>query len=312
MKKLFTNLMAITILFTFSANIFAQELGTKQFKADFQIKNSKEDAVLTYYNTEDTSYNCLGAPGMLFMMVNRFTATELANYDGYLLQAVGFILADIGGEDATTDLTDVAVYVYQGGNYTGSHTTNSPGNLIKKQDFNEEIAFNDLNVLEFNTPIAIDAGQELWIGVSAKVSNGYPLAADLVTNFDDKGNVTGIDKNGSFIFANVNQFMEEGSTFDGDYAIFSYISGEAGEVGIETLSFTDVVLYPNPAKEQVRCINAENSQISIYDLTGKLVNSVEKATVNQLIDVSNLTQGIYFVKIEKEGKLITKKLNIVK
>lgn len=69
-------------------------------------------------------------------------------------------------------------------------------------------------------------------------------------------------------------------------------------------------MYPNPAKNNLFIETALNSDInvSIVNMLGKEV--VNANVVNNTVNVSNLTSGIYIVKITEEGKTSTKKLII--
>ncbi|WP_329806982.1 T9SS type A sorting domain-containing protein [Flavobacterium facile] len=69
-------------------------------------------------------------------------------------------------------------------------------------------------------------------------------------------------------------------------------------------------MYPNPTKNNLFIETALNSDInvSIVNMLGKEV--VNTKVVNNTVNVSNLTSGIYIVKITEEGKTSTKKLII--
>ena len=69
-------------------------------------------------------------------------------------------------------------------------------------------------------------------------------------------------------------------------------------------------MYPNPTKNNLFIETALNSDInvSIVNMLGKEV--VNTNVVNNTVNVSNLTSGIYIVKITEEGKTSTKKLII--
>ena len=59
----------------------------------------------------------------------------------------------------------------------------------------------------------------------------------------------------------------------------------------------DLTVYPNPAKNTF-FLGIGSSEISIYDITGKLVKSfIGKFTKGQSFDVSNLSPSIYILKI---------------
>lgn len=72
-----------------------------------------------------------------------------------------------------------------------------------------------------------------------------------------------------------------------------------------------ISIYPNPANNIVKILNDNNltiTNIEIIDLTGRIVISVENTTD---IDISNLPQGQYFVKISGESTIV-KKLSVLK
>lgn len=69
-----------------------------------------------------------------------------------------------------------------------------------------------------------------------------------------------------------------------------------------------VTMYPNPASSVLTITNAENTDITIVNMIGEVVAIVNNASSNQTIDISNLSNGTYFVKVD--GKVL--KLNVVK
>ncbi len=70
-------------------------------------------------------------------------------------------------------------------------------------------------------------------------------------------------------------------------------------------------IYPNPVKDGVLYIdtqvNAEKN-VAIFDVLGKQVVNV--STTSNAVNVSNLKDGVYFVKITETGKTATRKLVI--
>jgi len=80
------------------------------------------------------------------------------------------------------------------------------------------------------------------------------------------------------------------------------------------LSTSDNVLsefkiYPNPTSEKLFFISSENNQIksvSIFSVLGKKVKEIVASSITS-IDVSNLSKGIYFIKISSsEGNVVKK------
>ncbi len=73
----------------------------------------------------------------------------------------------------------------------------------------------------------------------------------------------------------------------------------------------DVVgIYPNPAKDNVNINIEEDARISLYDINGRLVYEELLMSGNNSLDLRNFNSGIYFVKLEFQTKVQTKKLII--
>ncbi len=70
--------------------------------------------------------------------------------------------------------------------------------------------------------------------------------------------------------------------------------GDAGKVD------QDYSIYPNPTAEFITIksdINAPNADLTIYNMNGQMVLSKKNVQLNQPVDISELSTGIYFVKI---------------
>ncbi|MBR2772199.1 MAG: T9SS type A sorting domain-containing protein [Bacteroidales bacterium] len=59
--------------------------------------------------------------------------------------------------------------------------------------------------------------------------------------------------------------------------------------------------------ETIRINNAEEAHVAIYDMKGQQVKLVEYANANTMINVSDLSSGVYFVKIASGSKVNTVK-----
>ncbi len=65
-----------------------------------------------------------------------------------------------------------------------------------------------------------------------------------------------------------------------------------------------VSLYPNPVKDRLM-VKAENLQsVEIYNLVGQQV----LVSISDVVDMGPLNQGIYFVRINADGKTVTKRV----
>lgn len=73
-------------------------------------------------------------------------------------------------------------------------------------------------------------------------------------------------------------------------------------------------VYPNPAQStfNIEFKNATTGSVRIIDLNGKEVYNTTINSMNQLIDCSQLNNGLYIVQIEANGVITSQKLNIAK
>ena len=79
----------------------------------------------------------------------------------------------------------------------------------------------------------------------------------------------------------------------------------------ELNSFIDVLLYPNPANNQlnIKGLPNGNTNISITDVTGKIILTTN-ASLQKVLDISNFSSGIYFMQLNNDAT--TKTLKFVK
>jgi len=66
-------------------------------------------------------------------------------------------------------------------------------------------------------------------------------------------------------------------------------------------------IYPNPFSNYIYMNNSQYATVEIFDSLGKRV-FVDKNFTSNKIDTSQFSSGLYFVKIQKEGKIITNKI----
>lgn len=96
----------------------------------------------------------------------------------------------------------------------------------------------------------------------------------------------------------------------GEYKIFTSKILDIPDIPetVEQISrHTDLTIYPNPAKDKIMITNASSfSEISIFDLQGKIIKEVAVKNNNE-INISSLKPGIYFIKAKKETGIFYKK-----
>ena len=85
-----------------------------------------------------------------------------------------------------------------------------------------------------------------------------------------------------------------------------------GVLGVTQSELDNLSLYPNPASTVLNLKNAENANIQIFDLLGKLILSQENIAMDAQINVANLASGTYLIKIAKDNAVVTKRFLISK
>lgn len=83
-------------------------------------------------------------------------------------------------------------------------------------------------------------------------------------------------------------------------------------LGVDAYDPISVSLFPNPASYYVVIQGAENAQLQIFDMAGRMVYTIENALENQWIDISSLSEGLYFVRVFDGKNSIARKLNVIR
>ncbi|MHC1707455.1 MAG: T9SS type A sorting domain-containing protein [Bacteroidales bacterium] len=79
-------------------------------------------------------------------------------------------------------------------------------------------------------------------------------------------------------------------------------------VGTEELEAKQISVYPNPASTYVQVLTNGKGTANIYDVTGKLVSSTQIILPSQIIDIHELENGVYILKVDSPENSFSKKL----
>ncbi len=140
------------------------------------------------------------------------------------------------------------------------------------------------------------------------VNETFELPADcyefrvLDTASNGGGEVTLTDNQGTELY------HTNGNYGNGERSPFS----SNGLLGVNQNQLENISLYPNPATSTINVKNAENANIQVFDILGKLILSQENIAMDAQISVSQLQAGTYFMKISKDNFVATKKFLISK
>jgi len=128
----------------------------------------------------------------------------------------------------------------------------------------------------------------------------YQLAAGETKEITFSSNIT--VSAGSYYL--VVKYDKSNSASGNDLDILSYntIVDIDNATGFTDNTFTEIVLYPNPAKEQLFVKSDENiKNITIFDMLGRVISS-NKVIANNIVsvDVSSLSNGMYLLRAETD------------
>jgi hypothetical protein len=74
--------------------------------------------------------------------------------------------------------------------------------------------------------------------------------------------------------------------------------------GIATHPSTEVTIYPNPTNGKITIENGNSviNNVSVYDITGRILHTSSTISQEMTIDISHLSAGVYFLQVD--GKMV--------
>ncbi len=278
-KKQIKKLTLATILLLFAHNVWAYNFESGGLYYD--ITSDTTVAVTNKGNSNSYSGN-ITIPATVLYNNRTYSVTSIWNYAFYKcsgLTSVTFLGSNTSVESSSTFekvLTSIPIYIPCG---SSSWYSSQPGlsgfsNKIEQFSYKYTVYSQDTtmgNVASTTTPTCI---YYTWT-ISATANDGYHF-----TQWSDENT-----QNPRTI-----QVLS-------DTILIAYFTKET--TGIEDVSDVNnaVHLYPNPAKTMLTIENA-TEDVQIFDIAGRLLINVENKETNLLqINVSNLSKGMYFVKI---------------
>jgi hypothetical protein len=79
-------------------------------------------------------------------------------------------------------------------------------------------------------------------------------------------------------------------------------------LGVEKNENYSFQIYPNPVNNILKIRKAEDANVQLFDSFGKLLLTSEIVKDDYELNVSALSSGIYFIKINRGGKNTSKKI----
>lgn len=191
----------------------------------------------------------------------------------------------------TAETAEVKLYAFDGTTVTGSELATSAPITI------DTTAATGANKY-YTAPISatLTAGTTYFIGIEEPITGMITLATSPVPDILAEA------------WVYYNNAWANATSF-GFYQTYVLRANITNFVSVNDISATsNISVYPNPANNVINVVNAEDAKIFVINMLGEVVTSIENASSNQTIDLSNLSEGTYFVKVNSE----VFKINVLK
>jgi len=292
-----TNNTALTKLYCYNNNIEMLDLGQNSSLTDIRVNNNILEVLnvangnntnVTYFNaTGNANLNCIQVDDSTYS-ANNWTNIDAQSYFSVSACPCFAINSNTIFETVCNSYTSPSGEVWTATNvYTDTIPNGTGCDSIITIDLTVNVIDTALSINGATITVGSAIGTYQWVDCD---NNNTPIAGETNQSFT-------ASQNGNYAV-----IVTENGCSDTSSCI------NISTVGIENDDFlNNVSIYPNPTNLEFT-INSEYKieTIVIIDNVGKTVKTV--TTRNNTINVSDLTSGIYFLKIETDEGLINTKL----
>ena len=238
---------------------------------------------------EDSTYS---EPQLLFPDGVAFEDVDFDNFDDVMAKTVGqakAVSADgkwIGGTgDNWTAYSSIWLYNREKNEYV--FLSGSTGSVSAMN--------NDATVV-----VGFDGSGWIWTPQDGKMEINAFVREKLNVQMEDGlflSNVLNMSENGRYIC---------GWGVTADYRHFGYRVDLKDwlEARNEETGWVEVAVYPNPVAEElhVDLLGGNLTRLRLFDLQGRMVREMTTTSASNVMEVSDLEPGIYFLQVEEQGR----------
>ena len=275
------------------------------------------DALIAFEGilTDDLDYIRNSSGGMLRQIgPNWVNGIGNANPgEGYLIKmfAEGELIYNIPVKSTLSTLTPEIAYNFDF--KTGNAADPVYTLYISGLNIGDEIAVFDGNNIVGTSVITSENVLENSVPVFSTLTNGigYEAGNPISIIIWDSQDQTEVSANYTFDYGYSKAYTK--TTFPSNDGEFSVINISKNSIGIDDNTLSEISIYPNPASDHIT-INTSNSisgisKFQILNLLGEIVYSDRKEfSETTSININHLEPGLYFIKIENNGSVISKKI----
>jgi len=163
-------------------------------------------------------------------------------------------------------------------------------------------------LMEYNPELSFDIiGEMIDNNVYLEIPPDVDLSS-LIASFEVRGVDVYVDEILQETGVTANDFSEALNYHLEGYANSDWIIHTAVVTDIVQQKLHSVVIGPNPAKGFININNAQEIDVKVYNLLGRVVFEQSSNLNNNSIIINNLQEGIYFVELEKDGFIEIRKV----
>ncbi len=233
--------------------------------------------------------------------------------EGYLIKmfADGELVYNIPVESTLASLTPEIAnnFAFDGGNAADQVYTMYVSGL----NIGDEVAVFDGNKIVGASIVASENVLENSVPVFSTLTNGngYEPGNPISIVIWDSQDQIEVSATYTFDYGYAKAYTK--TSFPSNDGEFSVVNILKNSTGIDDNTLSEISVYPNPATDHITVnITNSNSGIStfqIHNLLGEVVYSVSKEfTETTSININYLEPGLYFIKIENNGSVFSKKI----
>lgn len=195
------------------------------------------------------------------------------------------------------DDLDVAIFVQNNSSHVVNQAAYSSGDVtLATEDKLNEVAIDGTTFGDFDSDI-LEYNIELPDGTTE-----VPVITGIA--IDDNARVIVVPANELPGTSIIDVFAEDLTTHK------RYIFNFTVLTGVDNPTASNVKVYPNPSTGQFYITGINDANIDIFNISGQKV--AEYKNSNGKMNLSNLNNGIYFLKINSDQSIITKRISINK
>ena len=276
--------------------------------------NFSIDGGLTTQTTNTFNMLCAGDYSILVTSTDGCTDTITTNIVNPDTISATFAVIN---ETCLNDFTGEIDMTVTGG--SGTYYYSWTGTFITTEDITNLSGGTYMVQITDDNGCGIYADTTIVAGIELDLT--YTVTANTITSNYPFGNFEWMNCADSSIITGENNFSYTASQYGFYAAIISSIGCidtteciEVGGIGFEENLAVDFNVYPNPTHGNItiNLSNASNALIDIIDINGRVLKTKQVNNTTNTFNLSDFENGIYFVKVNTNNKIITKKISLIK